>query len=229
VTVYLHEIVYATPGQEEPYMAAVLGLTAYEPLAAGETGYFVQFGLFRTTEVSGRWPCVINIWEMTDWPQFTNNLRLQFTDVRDTYMEDWWLRSLVLRRGGFDRVLLPSDYSPKLADLVSAGTKAQVVLQEIVQVPFGEAEDYLARMAETILAVAGARGWSLLGAYRVAMRPCEVVVLWGMPTWADLSDFLSNARDPLVGRWLAYRREVVTRSEELILLPGRLNPLRTAG
>jgi hypothetical protein len=228
VTIYLHEIVYATPGQEEPYMAALLGLTAYEPLAPGESGHFLQFGLFRTTEVSGRWPCVLNVWEMADWPEFLNNLRLQFTDVRDAYMEDWWNRSLVLRRGGFDRVLLPTHQSPKLEDMVSAGTKAQVVLQEIVQVPFGEPGNYLAQMEETLLAVAGAHGWSLLGAYRVAMRPREVVVLWAMRTWFDLADFLAEARDPLVRRWRAYRQEVVTCSEELILMPGRLNPIRTS-
>ena len=76
-------------------------------------------------------------------------------------------------------------------------------------------------------AVAGAHGWSLLGAYRVAMRPRELVVLWGMRTWADLSAFLCEARDPLVRRWLAYREEVVTCSEELLLMPGRLNPIRT--
>jgi hypothetical protein len=207
-------------------MAALLGLTAYEPLAPGETGHFLQFGLFRSTEVSGRWPSVLNVWEMADWPELVRNLRLQFTDVRDAYMEDWWNRSLVLRRGGFDRVLLPTQQSPKLEDLLSAGTQAQVVLQEIVQVPFGEAGNYLARMAETILAVAGAHGWSLLGAYRVAMRPREVVVLWGMRSWADLSVFLSDARDPLVRRWLAFREEVVTCSEEILLMPGRLNPIR---
>jgi hypothetical protein len=81
---------------------------------------------------------------------------------------------------------------------------------------------------ETELQPAAARlGWHLVGAYRIAWRPREVLTLWALREWRDLGR-LEEARtggDGAVRSWLAYRDEVVRDLDEMVLLPGRMNPL----
>jgi hypothetical protein len=226
LAIYLHEIIHVVPGREEPYMAAVLASGAYEVLSPGEVAAYDQVGLFRTTGTSGRWSKVINLWEGRDWKQFAHNLSLQFTERRDPYLEDWWNRNLTLRRGGFDRMLVPAAFSPDLATLTARGVKGRVFLHEILHVRHGEARAYLQRFEQDFLPAAVRRGWQLIGAYRVAMRPREVLTLWGMQEWSALSDLLAGRADPELSPWFAYRDSAVTCSEEMVLLPGRINPLR---
>ena len=111
--IYLHEIIRTVPGREEPYLASVLSLH-YEPARRGR-GH-PAFAQFRSAGTSGAWPCAINIWENT-WAGQAADLSRQFQDAqRDTAMEDWWNRNLHLRRGGYDRLLIPASFSPTLAD-----------------------------------------------------------------------------------------------------------------
>src|SRR5438132_10936040 len=69
---YTHEVMYVTPGQEEPYMTCVLALMT-KPGFADEANRDPQFGLWRTAEVSGEWPKVINIWESKSWQEKANS------------------------------------------------------------------------------------------------------------------------------------------------------------
>jgi hypothetical protein len=160
----------------------------------------------------------------TGWKQIAHTLALQFTDRRDPFLEDWWNHNLHLRRGGFDRMLLLAPFSPDDAALTREGVKARLFLHEIVHVPFGEARPYLAELERTFLPAAKRHGWQLIGAYRVALRPREVLTIWGLRDWADLAAPLTPD-EPDLRAWLDYRNRTVTCSEELILLPARLNPL----
>jgi hypothetical protein len=224
--IYLHEIIHTVPGQEEPYMSAMMARRGYSHLAPGEGGESQQLGLWRTTGTSGVWPKVINLWELPSWRQLMHNFSVQFTDRRDPHLEDWWNRNLYLRRGGFDRLLLPASFSPDRAALLARGTKYRVFLHEFVQVPYGEAPAYLATLERTFLPAAARRGWDLIGAHRVALRPREALTIWGLDEWADLAGLLSAAeREPDLREWFAYRAKTVTCSEEMVLLAGRINPL----
>ena len=102
--------------------------------------------------------------------------------------------------------------------------KARLFLHEVVHVPFGEAPNYLAELERSFLPAAQRHGWQLIGAYRVALRPREVLTIWGLREWADLSAPLT-ADEPDLRAWYTYRNQTVTCSEEMILLPARLNPL----
>jgi hypothetical protein len=227
MALYLHETIHTVPGQEEAYIAGVMATRFAEVLTEPEgTIRQIQVGLFRTSGSSGVWPKVINLWDIVDWRLLTNNFKLQFTDTRDPYLEDWWNRNLTLRRGGFDRVLVPATFTPDVDQLRAEGVQARVFLQEIVRVSFGGAREYLGRLEELFLPIAVENGWQLVGAYSVALRPAEVVTLWGLESWAELGALAAGAgRAPRLGEWLDYRARVVTRSEEMALLPGRVNPL----
>ena len=104
--------------------------------------------------------------------------------------------------------------------------RGDVFLQEILWLPFGETAGYLDAFEERFLPVAGRYGWQLVGAYRVAMRPRQAVTLFAFRDWSELSALLAAREDdPDLQSWFAYRDGLVERMEELVLLPGRLNPL----
>jgi hypothetical protein len=224
--IYLHEIIRVVPGREEAYMASVLSLQ-FIPGRKGSAGHHGQLGQFRAAETSGAWPKVVNIWQHDSWSNLTANLKRQFQDAeRDTGMEEWWQANTALRHGGHDRVLLPAAYSPDKQGLASSGVQGRVFLHEIVKLPIGEAPAYLDRLGSDFLPAAAGRGWQLVGAYRVAWRPREVLTLWAMREWSQLGAVLREREtDPGLRDWFAYRDRLVRESEEMILLPGRMNPL----
>lgn len=222
---YLHEIVRTVPGREEPYLASVLSLH-HEP-SRRDRGR-PAFGQFRSIQTSGSWPCGINIWENT-WAGQTEDLVSQFQDAqRDVAMEEWWNRNLHLRRGGYDRMLIPAPYSPAQADLEARSVQGEVFLHEIRWLPFGEPQQYLDRLERELLPAFERHGLDLVGAFRVAMRPRQVLTVVGAREWSHLSSFLANAdHDTALKPWREYQAATVERAEELILLPARHDPLAT--
>jgi hypothetical protein len=227
VSIYLHEIIRVVPGREDDYMASVLSLGSI-PGRKGTAGHAGQLGLFRTAEVSGVWTKVVNIWEHHGWGRLTGSLARQFQDTaRDSKMEDWWRANTDLRSGGHDRVLLPSRTTRDTAALARDGVRGRVFVHEIVTLGLGETDRYVDRLENELQPAAAALGWHLVGAYRVAWRPREVLTLWALREWRDLGR-LEEARtggEAVVRSWLAYRDEVVRDVDEMVLLPGRMNPL----
>jgi hypothetical protein len=222
--IYLHEIIRTVPGREEPYAASVLSLH-HDPARSPdtETGALTQL---RTAQTSGAWPCVINIWENT-WAGKVRDFAGQFQDARrNTAMEEWWNRNLHLRRGGYDRILIPAPYSPTRGELARRGVRVEVCVHEILWLPFGEAERYLRELEQRLLPAARRHGVELIGAFRVAMRPRQVLTLLGAREWAGLGRLLeAAASDPELRAWHAYRSAKVVRAEELVMLPVRHDSL----
>ncbi len=221
--IYLHEYIRTVPGREEPYLASVLSLH-HEPSRAG-LGH-PAFAQFRSVPASGPWPVGINIWENT-WAGQTADLVGQFLDAkRDVAMEEWWNRNLHLRRGGYDRLLIPTDYSPTLADVEARGIHGEVFVQEILWLPFGEPRRFLDKLGEELVPALDRLGLDLLGAYRVAMRPRQVLTLVGAREWSGLADLATATRtDPALAAWSTYKAEVTEQAEEMVLLPARHGPL----
>jgi hypothetical protein len=203
-------------------MASVLSLR-YHPDRLDNPGRYTSSAQWRTTGTSGVWPKVINIWEHEGMGGLMLNLSRQFTDVqRDSEMEDWWNRNLHLRRGGYDRVLLPTAYSPTFSRLVRAGYRAPLFVQEIATVPWGQRDEYAARLGKEFVPDAQRYGWRLVGAYTVAMRPREVLTVFGLTGWPAFARLMdARARDRSLKQWFAYRDATVVKSEEMVLLPGR--------
>jgi hypothetical protein len=227
VSIYLHEIIRVTPGREEDYMASVLSLGSI-PGRKGTSGHAGQLGLFRTAEHSGPFPKVVNIWEHHGWGGLTGSLARQFQDTaRDSKMEDWWRANTDLRAGGHDRVLLPTRSTRDRGALERDGVRGRVFVHEIASLPLGETGRYLDRIESQLRPAAASLGWELVGAYRIAWRPREALTLWALREWRDLGR-LQEARDrgePALRDWFGYRDGAVRDLEEMVLLPGRMNPL----
>jgi hypothetical protein len=225
VKIYLHEIIRTVPGREEPYMASVLSLTG-RPGRGDASEHSHQLGQFRTAETSGPFPLVINIWEHT-WRSQAAALERQFADAeRDRGMEDWWNRNLHLRRGGYDRILIPSATTLDAAGLASAGVRGRVFLHEILWLPLGAADDFLVALEQQFIPLARRFDWQLVGAYRVSQRPRQVLVLFALRHWNDLGRLLAaRGDDGELRRWFEQRDRLVQDLHELVLLPGRMNPL----
>jgi len=221
--IYLHEYIRTVPGREEPYLASVLSLH-HEPSRAG-LGH-PAFAQFRSVATSGPWPAGINIWENT-WAGQTDDLIGQFLDARrDTAMEEWWNRNLHLRRGGYDRLLVPAEYSPTLAEVEARGIRGEVFLQEILWLPFGEPRRFLDRFGTDVLGRLDDLGLDLLGAWRVAMRPRQVCTIIGAREWQGLADLVRATRtDPVLAAWARDKAELTQHAEEMLLLPARHGPL----
>jgi hypothetical protein len=221
--IYLHEIVRTVPGREEPYLGSVLSLH-HEPVRRGRGR--AAFGQFRSIPTSGAWPYGINIWENT-WAGQTEDLVSQFQDAqRDVAMEEWWNRNLHLRRGGYDRLLIPAPCSPTLRDLEDGGVRGEVFLHEILWLPFGEPLRYLDALEQQLVPALDRLGIDLVGAFRVAMRPRQVVTILGAREWSGLGALLDQStRDPDLQGWQEYRAATIEQAEELLLLPARHGPL----
>jgi hypothetical protein len=224
--IYLHEIIRTVPGREEPYLASVASVHHDPTRADRSPDANTAFGQFRSVDSSGAWPCGINIWEH-DWAGQTENLVAQFQDARrDVSMEEWWNRNLHLRRGGYDRLLLPADYSPTRAEVRERGITGEIFVHEILWLPFGEPARYLDRLAAELLPALDDHGLDLVGAFRVAMRPRQVVTLIGASEWSRLGTlFDAAAREPRLSSWLEYRASCVERADELMLIPARHDAL----
>jgi hypothetical protein len=224
----LHEIVRPGTGQEEAYMTSVIA----NRTRPGERQEFQRpIGNFRTVETAGAWSRVINLWEFFGADGYVRNNMRQFQDQgRDELHEDWWNRNINLRHGGFDRVCVPTPFSPDLNRLREQGIRGRVFLNQILQLPFDEPEAYFERLGAEFLPAAGRYGWHLFGAYSVLWCPREVVTLWAFPEWANLSSLLAERRsDPDLRRWFDYHDRLVAGSVEFLLLPARVNPLGISG
>ena len=58
------------------------------------------------------------------------------------------------------------------------------------------------------------------------MRPRQVVTIIGAPQWHQFAELLSTAqRDPQLATWNEYRATNADRTEEMLLLPARHDPL----
>lgn len=223
--IYLHEVIRTVPGREESYMASVMSLH-FDPTRRSTREVQAAFGQFRSTETSGSWPSAINIWQNT-WRGQTDDFVAQFQDQqRDVAMEEWWNRSLHLRRGGYDRILIPAPYSPTQEHLRARDVRTEVVLHEIVWLPFGGPAHYLEEIERHLLPALERYGLELLGAFRVAMRPCQALTLIGARDWSQLGAYLSEpSSDADLRAWHDYRNAHVTRSEEVVMIPARHDAL----
>src|SRR5262249_47544716 len=132
----------------------------------------------------------------------------------------WWKEATKYRSGGFDRILEPAPFSPTRANLIERGVRGMACLQEIATVRPGTAERYLDALASGWLPVAAGRGLTLVGAWRPGMGDTEAVVLWCLPSFADLTRHLGTlGADRSACDWLERAREWRLDYRETLLVP----------
>ncbi|HEX6420620.1 MAG TPA: hypothetical protein VFZ77_19115 [Acidimicrobiales bacterium] len=181
--VYIHELVDIIGHNRARYMHH---MTAnWVPVAIEERNQRC-FGVWGTVGSTGRWPEVVNMWELDGWDGLVGNFRheLGHASLQDPALASWWAVAAELRRGGVDRIVVPEPWTRPVDALIADGVRGEVYSHEIVTVPPGAAPDFLAALHEHALPALGSFGLELVGAFRVAMvNDSEAIVIWALPGW----------------------------------------------
>lgn len=188
------------------------------------------YGVWSTIGSTGRWPEVVNMWELDGWDGLVRNFEVETAGGRDQdpSLAEWWAVAASFRRGGFDRILVPDDHSRPIERLCAQGVRGELYCHEIVHVPPGRASQLLEQVRDQGVDAYEAEGLELVGAFRTAMRSDdECVLLWACPTWRAWGDF-EHAWDgggELTG-WAKALVDFGASWQRTVLVDSELSPMR---
>lgn len=226
--VYIHELVDITGPNRARYMQH---MTAnWCPIAREERGQLC-YGVWGTVGSTGRWPQVVNMWELDGWDALAGDFahELSHPGLQDPSLAEWWVVAAGLRSGGFDRILEPAPWALPIEDLTRSGAGAPLYAHEIFSVEPGVAAELLEDIGGYGRAAADEMGVGLLGAFRVAMADdSEVVAIWtfaGWPSWARYEQAWTP--QGAMGAWRRRLIELRARFRRTLMIDAPLAPLRT--
>ncbi|MCU1428024.1 MAG: hypothetical protein JWL83_2024 [Actinomycetia bacterium] len=224
--IYIHEFIDIIGHNRARYMHH---MTAnWCPVGRAERN-MLCFGVWATVGSTGRWPEVVNMWELDGWDALAANFEHEFSGggTQDTSLADWWAAASELRRGGVDRIVVPEPWSPTIEELNADGTRGAVYAHELVTVPPGGIRAFLDALGEAGRATVEAHGATLVGAFRVAMRnDTEAVVIWAFPSWPVWASFERAWDDGALGGWRPRLVSLGADVQRILLVDAPLGPLR---
>lgn len=221
---YLHEVVDIVGHNGWPYMEHTFRASG------GEKVNFRLQGTWYTMGITGRWPQVVNIWDIPGgWDGWRTAVRrLNLDRPANKELEGWWLEALKLRSGGVDRLLGAAPGCPTTEALIDQGVRGELFVHELTEVRPGAQLDYLAAVAEQRAPLLGEYGYTLTGLYEVAFNDHEVVTVWA--TDVNSHTMLRRAievsrglaygeRDERLPRWRKTAQQYTTRWREELMTP----------
>jgi hypothetical protein len=225
--IYIHELIDVAGHNRARYQHH---MTAnWVPTAIEERGQRC-YGVWSTVGSTGRWPEVVNMWELDGWDGLVRNFEVETAGGRDQdpSLREWWSVAASLRRGGFDRILVPDEQSQPIDELCGAGVRGELYCHEIVEVRPGHAQLLLGAVRSRAEQAYRTQGLELVGAFRTVLRADdECVLLWACPSWAAWGDFEQAWADG--GELAAWRRSLIelgARWHRTLLIDAELAPLR---
>jgi hypothetical protein len=226
--IYIHEFVDIIGHNRARYMQH---MTAnWGPIGRAERN-MLCFAVWGTVGSSGRWPEVVNLWELDGWDGLAANFEHELSpaSLQDDSLAKWWAVAAEMRRGGHDRILVPEPWSPTSAELTSAGgAHAAVYAHELVTLPIGGARAFLAAIRDAGVPAVGALGLRAIGAYRVAMtNDSEAIVIWAVPDWPTWVAYERAWDGDVLASWRARLVELGADVRRSLLCDAPLSPLRT--
>lgn len=173
---YLHETIDIIGQGQYDYMAHSLK----EPTNVMPDMLTLQGTFFVCAMGGGRWPQVINIWDVGDagWEGWAANVDRLNLKRRSAFYGDWWDEASKWRTGGFDRLCGGVPGSPTTTEIAAQGIKGTLFVHQLLQVRPGSGLDYLAAVVEQQVPLWTQHGHQLTGAYEVLGNQHEVVVVW---------------------------------------------------
>lgn len=220
---YLHEVVDIVGEGAMDYMAHVVGFDAEG--AADRSLALV--GTWYVMGSTGRWPQVVNLWDVVDgwdgWRRLMESTNLART--RNAPLNEWWRTALEHRSGGFERLLAAAPGSPTPATLAEHGVTGSVFVHELTTVPSGGAGEYLAAVQSQWQPIAEELGHTLVGAYEVLMTDTEVCTIWATTLEGHVARMATADIDPRLAEWDARRRGLCTHWREELITPAPGSPL----
>lgn len=224
--VYIHEFIDINGHNRAKYMHH---MTAnWCPIARDERN-MLCYGVWATVGSTGVWPQVVNMWELPSWDALAANFEHEFAAGRtqDPSLAQWWSVAAEFRRGGIDRIVVPEIGSRSISELVADGVRGAVYAHELVRVSPGHARSYLTALAEIGRAAMEEFGFTLVGAFRTAMRnDNEAIAIWAAPRWDSWAVFEQAWLSDTVTRWRAALLDLRADVERVLLVDAPLAPLR---
>lgn len=218
--VYIHEIIDVIGHHRAAYMQH---MTAnWSPIGQDERGQLC-YGVWALLGSTGAWPKTVNMWEHEGWSGLASSFATEAVGrgAQDPALERWWAKAADLRRGGFDRIMVPAPWTQTITELCASGVRGDVYAHELVRVAPGSARDLLerARDADELHA---RHGWTLIGAFTTAMvNDDEALLLWAIPTWQQWAEAEADAE---LARWR--RDRDADAWHRVLLVDAPLSPLR---
>jgi len=227
---FLHEVIDIVGHHAAEYMErSVLGFHA----DTADRGLEL-WGTWEVVGGTGRWPQVVNVWELVDgwegWERLCRrtNLERRTNDA----LAAWWDEAFQRRRGGFDRLLGATLGTHTLADLAAEPVVGTLFVHELTTVRPGAGPDYLAALHEQYSPSAAEHGHALVGSFEVLLGDTEVVTVWAttledhvrLQRAADAARGYPSGVDPdprlLAWRAAAEAYTVTWREELMVPCPG---------
>src|SRR5436190_13411071 len=224
--IYIHELIDVIGHNRARYMHH---MTAnWCPTARDERNMFC-FGGWGTVGSTGRWPEVVNMWELDGWDGLVTNFshELASPSLQDPALAEWWARAAELRRGGYDRILVPEPWTPTIEEHTAAGTRGAVYAHELVTVPVGTVRAFLDAVAESGTSAMEALDVHCIGAFRVAMtNDSEAIVLWALPSWETWARYEQAWDGAGLATWRARLVAMNADVRRTLLVEAPLSPMR---
>lgn len=220
---YLHEVVDIVGRGAAPYMQHVVG---FDPGTVADRGLRLA-GTWEVVGTTGRWPQVVNLWEVVDgwdgWARLAR--RTNLAKATNTELAGWWDEAYKSRTGGFDRLLCSAVGAPDPLAAAASGRRGEVAVHELTRVKPGAGPDYLSALIERWAPAAAEAGVHLVGAFEVLMTDVEVCTVWV----ADLDAHTALLRagvegHPILPGFVESRRRWCTAWREELMVPGPGSP-----
>jgi hypothetical protein len=226
--VYIHELIDIVGQNRARYMHH---MTANWCPVAREERNQLCFGVWGTVGSTGRWPEVVNMWELDGWDGLVANFahELSHAGLQDPSLAEWWSVAAGLRRGGVDRIVVPEPWTRSITELIADGVRGELYAHELVTLPAGRAPDFLAALRDEGMVAVSAHGLTLVGAFRVAMvNDSECIVIWAVPDWPTWARFEQAWLRRDLGAWPATLLDLAATWRRTLLVDAPLSPLRIA-
>jgi hypothetical protein len=236
---YLHEVIDIVGEGSVPYMEqSVLG---FKTDTAADRGLEL-FGTWSVMGSTGRWPQVVNVWELPDgwesWRRLCESTNLKRESNEE--LRQWWREAYERRSGGRDRLLGAAPGCPSLDQLVAEQVSGTMFVHEQSRVLSGGALDYLEAVEHQRAPVLAEHGHVLVGLWENVFDDTEVCVIWA--TNLDAHVALGAATDAARGVstvppvdiderlsiWIERRRALTTHCHEELMIPCPGTPLGPA-
>ena len=226
--VYIHELIDIRGHNRANYMHH---MTAnWSPLAQ-EQRHQLFYGVGALLGSTGAWPQAVNLWEEDGFDGLAESFAIEAvgSGAQDPALAKWWAKASELRRGGFDRLLVPAPWTRTIEQLCADGVRGEVHAHELVKVRPGGAAELLERAREIAVPALAPYAWELSGAFTTAMvDDDEALLLWTIPTWAQWSAAeIAHRGDDAVVAWRSGVRDLVTGWHRVLLVDAPLSPFRT--
>ncbi len=210
-TLFLHEVIDIVGRGGRAYMEHTRDFDA----GSAADGGLDLVGTWEVVGTTGRWPQVVNVWEIDGWAGWERLARrTNVRKVENTELAEWWDEAYKRRTGGFDRLLRGAPGCPTRASLARDGVGGSWFVHELSQVRPGAGPEYLDRTIAERRPAMAERGIALVGAYDSVLTDTEVCTIWA----TDVATHRALLRDG--DPWPRVARTYCTRWREELMTPG---------